>query len=46
MTSQGMILQAKKCNNNTVGPDEPTCADMSDINNFVKYISIETWAIH
>ena len=45
--SDKMVFQVKKCSQHDPfrDPNDPPCASDVEINNFVKYLSIETWVI-
>lgn len=38
-------MQVRKCTNNTLQAGEPACKSQEEIDDFVKDVSVKTWAV-
>lgn len=41
-----MVIQIKKCNNDTLEGEEKPCAPIEVINEYVRDVSVDTWVLH
>lgn len=45
LTSQQVVIQIRKCSNDTLGPGEPICKTPEEIDHYVEDIIVNTWVI-
>lgn len=46
MISNKMVIQIKKCNNETLEEGEERCAPIEVIDEYVRDINVDTWVLH
>ena len=46
MISKKMVMQIKKCNNETLKTNEEPCAPIEVINDYVTNVVVDTWVQH
>lgn len=45
LTSQQVLMQIRKCSNETLEPGEPTCHSKAEIDHYVEDIIVNTWVV-
>ena len=45
LTSQQVLMQIRKCSNETLEPGEPTCHSQAEIDHYVEDIIVNTWVV-